>query len=94
MCEVCATSKTGSGAHTKTATPATKPLQRVFTDIVQLTATPSFTKFIWQITFVDEYSRMAFIYPMHAKSEVVQKFRQFSVGCNYVGEETRIAISN
>ncbi len=53
VCEVCATSKTGSGAHTKTATPATKPLQRVCTDIVQLTATPSLQKFTWQITFVD-----------------------------------------
>ena len=78
-CDICSMNKTGRGAHTKKAETATKPLGRVFSDILDLNSTPSFQGYKWQVTFVDEYSRMAFIYPMKYKSEVLDKFKEFKL---------------
>ena len=39
--------------------------------------TPSFGNYLYFVTFSDDYSRHAWVYPLKAKSEVFMCFKQF-----------------
>ena len=39
--------------------------------------TPSFGIYLYFVTFIDDYSRHAWVYPLKSKSEVFMCFRQF-----------------
>ncbi len=58
---------------------ATHKLQLVHSDVCGPMQTPSFGNYLYFVTFLDDYSRHAWVYPLKAKSEVFLCFKQFFV---------------
>jgi transposase InsO family protein len=73
FCEPCAMAKIKRLPFKKnTETRATAPLGRVHTDICgPITTYPNYKYFI---TFIDDYSRYAHVYPMKSRAEAHEKF--------------------
>lgn len=47
------------------------------TDVCGPMRTPSFGKFLYFVTFIDDYSTHAWVYPFKEKSKVFMCFKQF-----------------
>ena len=56
---------------------ATRKLELVHSDVCGPMHTLSFGKHAYFVTFIDDYSRFAWVYPLKAKSEVFMCFKQF-----------------
>ena len=58
---------------------AERRLQLIQSDVCGPMQTPSFGNYLYFVTFIDDYSRHAWVYPLKAKSEVFLCFKQFLV---------------
>ena len=56
---------------------AVRKLQLVHSDVCGPMQTPSFGHYLYFVTFIDDYSRHAWVYPLKSKSEVFLCFKQF-----------------
>ena len=56
---------------------ADRKLQLVHSDVCGPMQTPSFGNFLYFVTFIDDFSRHAWVYPLKVKSEVFMCFKQF-----------------
>ena len=56
---------------------ATRKLQLIHSDVCGPMQTPSFGNHLYFVTFIDDYSRHAWVYPLKGKSEVFLCFKQF-----------------
>ena len=54
-----------------------KKLQLVHSDVCSAMQTPSFGNFLYFVTFIDDFSWHAWVYPLNAKSKVFMCFKQF-----------------
>ena len=52
-------------------------MQLVHSDVCGPMQTPSFGHYLYFVTFIDDYSRHAWVYPLKSKSEVFLCFKQF-----------------
>ena len=57
----------------------TQQLQILHSDVCGPMQTPSFGNYLYFVTFIDDFSRHAWIHPLKAKSEVFMCFKQFLV---------------
>jgi transposase InsO family protein len=80
VCEGCILGKMQRSSFPKDGTVrATKKLQLVHSDVCGPMQTPSFGNYLYFVTFIDDFSRHAWVYPLKAKSEVFMCFKQFLV---------------
>ena len=78
VCEGCILGKMQRASFLKDGSVrAVKKLQLVHSDVCGPMRTPSFGNFLYFVTFIDDYSRHAWVYPLKAKSEVFMCFKQF-----------------
>lgn len=75
-CVSCIEGKLTRAPHTQTATRATRPLERVFTD-VHGPILRSREGFEYWLVFVDQYSGFAAIYTLRKKSDAFTAFKQY-----------------
>ena len=54
---------------------AERKLQIVHIDVYGPMRTPSFGNYLYFVTFIDDYSRHAWVYPLKAKSDVFMCFK-------------------
>ena len=55
---------------------ANRKLQFIHNDVCSPMQTPSFGNYLYFVTFIDDYSRHAWVYPLKAKSKVFMCFKQ------------------
>ena len=77
LCEPCIEGKLHRAPHTTTAERATKPLERVSTDVHGPLPTRSRVGNQYWIVFVCQYSGLAAVYFMREKGEATEKFRLY-----------------
>ena len=76
-CEGCSVAKSKRSAFNhENPHPARRPLHRIHSDVMEL-ETPSLGGKRYIVSFIDEYSRFAFIYCISTKDEVAAKFVDF-----------------
>ena len=56
---------------------ANHKLQLVHSDVCGPMRTPSFGSYLYFVTFIDDYSRHAWVYPLKAKFDVFMCFKHF-----------------
>ena len=80
VCEGCILGKMQRASFPKDGSVrAERKLQLVHSDVCGPMQTPSFGNYLYFVTFIDDYSRHAWVYPLKAKSEVFLCFKQFLV---------------
>ena len=78
VCEGCILGKMQRSSFPKDGSVrAVCKLQLVHSDVCGPMQTPSFGNYLYFVTFIDDYSRHAWVYPLKAKSEVFMCFKQF-----------------
>ncbi len=78
VCEGCILGKMQRSSFPKDGSVrATRRLQLIHSDVCGPMQTPSFGNHLYFVTFIDDYSRHAWVYPLKAKSEVFLCFKQF-----------------
>lgn len=76
-CVICAKGKQTRVSFPHTAQKSTSKLEIVHTDICGPMSTQSLGGARYYITFIDDYSRMLFVYTMKEKSQALSKFIEF-----------------
>lgn len=76
-CVVCAKGKQARQPFSDTGTRATKTLQIIHSDVCGKLPVRSFGGSNYFVTFIDDYSRKIFIYPIKSKDEVFSCFTEF-----------------
>ena len=78
VCEGCILGKMQHSSFPKDGQlRADRKLQLVHSDVYGLMQTPSFGNFLYFVTFIDDFSWHAWVYPLKAKSEVFMCFKNF-----------------
>ena len=78
VCEGCILGKMQRSSFPKDGSVrAVRKLQLVHSDVCGPMQTPSFGNYLYFVTFIDDYSRHAWVYPLKAKSKVFMCFKQF-----------------
>ena len=78
VCEGCILGKMQRSLFPKDGSIwATCKLQLIHSDVCGPIQTPSFGNHLYFVTFMDDYSRHAWVYPLKAKSKVFLCFNQF-----------------
>jgi len=78
VCEGCILGKMQRAKFPKDGSiRATSKLQLVHSDVCGPMQTPSLGNYLYFVTFIDDYSRHAWVYPLKAKSEGFMFFKQF-----------------
>ncbi|WP_165303590.1 DDE-type integrase/transposase/recombinase, partial [Enterobacter cloacae complex sp. CH23B] len=78
VCEGCILGKMQRSKFPKDGSlRATCRLQLVHSDVCGPMQTPSLGNYLYFVTFIDDYSRHAWVFPLKAKSEVFMCFKQF-----------------
>ena len=78
VCEGCILGKMQRSLFPKDGSiRANRKLQLIHSDVCGPMQTPSFGNYLYFVTFIDDYSRHAWVYPLKAKSEVFMCFKQF-----------------
>ena len=57
---------------------AKEPLELVHSDVLRRIKQPSISRYHYMVTFIDDYSRYAWIYFMKKKIETLAKFKEFN----------------
>ena len=71
VCEGCILGKMQRSSFPKDGSVrATRKLQLIHSDVCGPMQTPSFGNHLYFVTFIDDYSRHAWVYPLKGKSEV------------------------
>ena len=77
-CETCCLAKiVRTPVPKQTENKASRPLERVFTDVVGPITPPSADSFRYFVTFIDDHSSHACVNFMRNKNEVYQKFKEY-----------------
>ena len=77
-CESCILGKMHHASFPKDShTHTTRKLQLVHSDVCGLVKTPSIWKHVYFVTFIDDATCHAWVYPMKAKFEVFTCFKHF-----------------
>jgi hypothetical protein len=76
VCDACQMAKSHQLPYPKSTSVSTSPLELVFLDVTG-PATESFGRFKYYVSFIDDYSKFAWIYLLTKKSDVFQKFQDF-----------------
>ena len=78
VCEGCILGKMQRASFPKDGSVrAERKLQLVHSDVCNPMRTPSFGNHLYFVTFIDDYSRHAWVYPLKAKSDVFMCFKHF-----------------
>ena len=78
VCESCILGKMHCSSFPKDGSVrAVHKLQVIHSDVCSPMQTPSFGNYLYFVTFIDDYSRHAWVYPLKMKSEVFLCFKQF-----------------
>jgi len=78
VCEGCILGKMQRASFPKDGSVRAEcKLQLIHSDVCGPMQTPSFGNYLYFVTFIDDYSRHAWVYPLKAKSEVFFYFKQF-----------------
>ena len=78
VCEGCILGKMQRASFPKDGSMrAERRLQLIHSDVCGPMQTPSFGHYLYFVTFIDDYSMHAWVYPLKAKSEVFLCFKQF-----------------
>ena len=87
VCEGCILGKMLRASFSKDGSVrAVNRLQLVHSDVCGPMMTPSFGNHLYFVTFINNYSRLAWVSPLKAKSEVFMCFKQFvAMAENVVG---------
>jgi len=79
-CEYCQLAKQTRIPNSNPGTHrATTPLDHIYRDVAGLMATLSLGGAKYFLLFMDDYSRHRTVYTIKAKSEVIDRFRQFKL---------------
>ena len=80
VCEGCILGKMQRASFPKDGfVRAECKLQLVHSDVCGPMQTPSFRNYLYFVTFIDDYSRHAWVYPLKSKSKVFLCFKHFVV---------------
>ena len=80
FCEACVQGKLhASPVPTGQGTRAKLPLELIHSDVMGPMATTSREGYRYVVTFIDDLTRFAWMYPIREKSEVFEKFKTFKV---------------
>lgn len=94
-CEVCARGKQSRKSFPMSETSSQKILQLVHTDLAGPMENKSFGLTRYMLTFVDDYSKMVFVYFLKEKSQVLDKFIEFkNLMENQTGEKIKVIRSD
>lgn len=94
-CEVCARGKQSRKTFPVSETSSQKILQLVHTDLAGPMENKSFGLTRYMLTFVDDYSKMVFLYFLKEKSQVLEKFIEFkNLMENQTGEKIKMIRSD
>ena len=74
-CETCSLAKAHQIVSHHPADRATEPLVYVHLDLIQVT--PAYNNHCWVLHFLDDFSRMNFVYTLATKSELTNAVKQF-----------------
>ena len=66
-----------SGEFPSGAKRANKILELVHSDVFGPVSVPSLGKYMYYVSFIDDFSRNTWIYFLRKKSEVFEKFKEF-----------------
>lgn len=77
FCDVCVLGKQCREPFTGTRVRATRPLERVHSDVCGPITPAAWDDSRYFVTFIDDYTHFAVVYPIKKKSEVFQKFREY-----------------
>ncbi|WVZ92939.1 LOW QUALITY PROTEIN: hypothetical protein U9M48_038969 [Paspalum notatum var. saurae] len=76
ICDACQKAKSHQLPYSKSHSISTRPLELIFSDVWgQADSSASGNKYY--VSFIDDYSKFSWIYPLKFKSEVFQKFVEF-----------------
>ncbi|WVZ90814.1 hypothetical protein U9M48_037076 [Paspalum notatum var. saurae] len=76
ICDACQKAKSHQLPYSKSHSISTRPLELIFSDVWgQAPSSASGKKYY--VSFIDDYSKFSWIYPLKFKSEVFQKFVEF-----------------
>lgn len=90
-CVVCAKGKHASSPFSEKGTRAIKLLERIHSDVCGPFQVKSMGGSLLFVSFIDDFSRKAFVYPLKSKSDVFSNFVNFK---NRVENETGMKIKN
>lgn len=76
-CKVCIKGKQARLPFPNEGTRATQKMEIVHSDVFGPLKAKSIGGCKWFVTFIDDYTRKVFVYPMKQKSEVFKKFIDF-----------------
>ncbi|CAE5962242.1 unnamed protein product [Arabidopsis arenosa] len=91
ICEGCLYGKSHRLPFDYSTSRCSFPLERVHSDLMGPTRTPSYSGYHYMLLFVDDFSRYTWVYFVKEKSEVFSKFLEFKVTVE--GELERIYMS-
>ena len=77
ICKGCAKGKNIKNPFLKSETKTKGTLELIHSDVCDPMSSTSLSGFEYYITFIDDFSRKAWIYFLKAKSEVFEKFKEF-----------------
>jgi GAG-pre-integrase domain len=78
-CETCALSKSVRTVNREAPGPATKRLERVYSDFWGPFATPTPSGARYMLTFTDDFTRKSWIYLVRARKELYGKFNEWQL---------------
>ena len=77
LCEHCIYGKQNRVRFASSATRAKGILELIHSDVFGPVPVPSLGKFVYYVSFIDDFSRNIWIYFLRKKSEVFSKFKEF-----------------
>jgi hypothetical protein len=77
FCEHCIYGKQNHVRFSSSATRAKGILELIHNDVFGLVHVPQLGKFVYYVSFIDDFSRNTWIYFLRKKSEVFDKFKEF-----------------
>ncbi|KAG7584280.1 Reverse transcriptase RNA-dependent DNA polymerase [Arabidopsis suecica] len=77
MCEACQLGKTCKLPFSRSEFQASRPLERIHSDVWGPAPVTSVQGFRFYVVFIDNYSRFCWLYPLKLKSDVSEVFKSF-----------------
>lgn len=77
FCEACQIGKLHQKPHVSVETKTTKPFELMHSNLWGASHVPSRTGFKYYISFVDDFTRYSWIFPLHLKSEIASVVKHF-----------------
>lgn len=89
-CEICAKGKQTRKSFGKSETNTSKLLELIHSDVCGPMQTKSINRSRYMLTFIDDFSRMVFVFFLEQKNQVLSKFKEFKAFVeNQTGEKIK-----